>query len=497
MSATQIEQTAVQPAEAFAASTRRRVRRDTREALFRLGVDLTMLAVAAAAASTSTAAASGSSPIGQTWLFVFVAVVLGYLGLRGSYRPRMAVETIDEVLAGVRASLLGGMVVVTGVVLVAGALGDPVPEALAADAFRLTALGVILLGTGRLLVARSAHAARRSGRGLRPTLIVGAGDVGRLTAERLLERPELGLFPVGFLDKEPRDGHPSGLPPVLGASWDFERVVMLHGIEHVLVAFSTAPNQVLLNLVRRCEQLGVSVALVPRLFEKMTRRLTVEHVGGLPFLTTRGSNPKGWQFAVKYALDRIVAAAIVVLLLPLLGAIALAVRISLGSPILFQQTRVGLDGRRFQMLKFRTMKDGLGEADAQWAERVLHGEAAEELESDDRRTRVGRLLRKLSLDELPQLFNVVAGDMSLVGPRPEREAYVRRFETGVRRYSDRHRVKSGMTGWAQINGLRGNTSLTDRVEWDNFYIENWSLGLDLKILLRTVPAVIHSLRDVE
>ena len=494
MSTTQIEQT-VQAAEAFAASRRRRVRRDTREALVRLTVDVAALSCTLIAAAS---AASSSAAVGRSWPLVFFAVALGYLALKGSYRPRMAVEALEEALVGARAALVGGIAVVTGVVAVAGAAGDAVPEALAADAFRVTALAAVFLGTGRLVAARSSQAARRAGRGLRPTLIVGAGNVGRLTAERLLERPELGLVPVGFLDKEPREvERDDDLPPVLGASWDFERVAMQHGIEHVLVAFSTAPSEVLLNLLRRCEQLGITVALVPRLFERMTRRLTVEHVGGLPFLTTRVSNPKGWQFAVKYTLDRVVAAAIILLLLPLLGAIALAVRISLGSPILFQQTRIGLDGRRFQMLKFRTMEDGQGEADALWAARVLHGDLVEELESDDRRTRVGRLLRKLSLDELPQLFNVLVGDMSLVGPRPEREAYVRRFETGVRRYSDRHRVKSGMTGWAQINGLRGNTSLTDRVEWDNYYIENWSLGLDLKILLRTVPAVMRALRHVE
>jgi len=231
---------------------------------------------------------------------------------------------------------------------------------------------------------------------------------------------------------------------------------------------------------------------VPRLFERVTERLTVEHIGGLPLISSHRVDPQGLQFAFKYVVDRIVAAFILLLCLPVLAAAALAVRLSVGSPILFRQPRVGRDGREFDMLKLRTMRGSPeeGEADADWADEQLglhEGEPAAERE--DRTTGVGRFLRALSVDELPQLLNVLKGDMSLVGPRPERTQYVRRFEQFVYRYGDRHRVKSGITGWAQVNGLRGKTSLSDRVEWDNFYIENWSLWLDVKILLMTVWAV--------
>jgi lipopolysaccharide/colanic/teichoic acid biosynthesis glycosyltransferase len=172
----------------------------------------------------------------------------------------------------------------------------------------------------------------------------------------------------------------------------------------------------------------------------------------------------------------------------------------MGRPVLFRQRRVGRDGHAFEMLKFRTMRgtpDAVGEADSHWAALILAGTSVEPNEvvaapkAEDRRTLVGALLRRLSLDELPQLWNVVRGDMSLIGPRPERTAYVEQFERAVYRYPDRHRVKSGLTGWAQVHGLRGETSLEDRIEWDNYYIENWSPMLDLKIVLMTLTVVLR------
>jgi exopolysaccharide biosynthesis polyprenyl glycosylphosphotransferase len=246
---------------------------------------------------------------------------------------------------------------------------------------------------------------------------------------------------------------------------------------------------VLLRLAKRSEELGIEVSFVPRLFEKVPERVSVDHLGGLPIITPRPVNPKGWQFAVKYLFDRVAAGALLVVLAPLLGLTALAVRISMGRPIFFSQKRVGLDGREFRMIKFRTMRgapESSGEADAGWAAGELGSDPAAEMTGEeDRRTPIGRILRACSIDELPQLWNVLRGDMSLVGPRPEREHYARRFEESIYRYAERHRVKSGITGWAQVNGLRGRTSLADRVEWDNYYIENWSLWLDLQILART------------
>jgi exopolysaccharide biosynthesis polyprenyl glycosylphosphotransferase len=290
---------------------------------------------------------------------------------------------------------------------------------------------------------------------------------------------------------------------VLGASWDLEEVVREHGVEQIIICFSKAPNHVLLRLIRRCEELGLAVSTVPRLYELTTNRLTVEHLGGLPLLTAHPTNPRGFQFALKYFADRFVSAVLIVLLSPVLIAAAVATYLSLGRPIFFRQRRVGRDGIEFDMLKFRTMRgvpEERGEADAEWALQQLSGGAPVRVygsEQQELRSPVGKLMRRLSLDELPQLFNVLIGHMSLVGPRPERVQYVRQFESNIYRYGDRHRVKSGITGWAQANGLRGNTSLADRVEWDNYYIENFSLWLDAKILLMTVAAVFTGYKTVE
>jgi len=199
-------------------------------------------------------------------------------------------------------------------------------------------------------------------------------------------------------------------------------------------------------------------------------------------------HPKGWQFAVKHGFDRLGAALLILTFGPLMATIALLVRLSSPGPIIFRQRRVGRDGTVFDLYKFRSMRPPDPEAEGF---RPGEGSAPGGVEGIDRRTWIGRLLRRTSLDELPQFFNVLRGDMSLVGPRPERPEFVELFESDIRRYGDRHRVKSGVTGWAQVHGLRGQTSLSDRVEWDNYYIEHWTLGLDLKILAMTMLEVLR------
>ena len=230
---------------------------------------------------------------------------------------------------------------------------------------------------------------------------------------------------------------------------------------------------------------------MPRLYDSINERATLHYVGGLPLLTLRPTDPRGWQFALKHASDRTVAALALIALSPLLAAIALAVRLSSPGPVLFRQRRVGRDGHVFDVLKFRTMRSDRNAATFVPAE----GSAPGGVEGEDRRTRLGTLLRDSSLDELPQLFNVLRGDMSLVGPRPERPEFVERFAREVARYEDRHRVRSGITGWAQVNGLRGQTSIADRVEWDNYYIQNWSLRLDLRIVALTAVEILRHCAD--
>ncbi len=441
----------------------------------------TVLLAAAGAATQLGSGDAGILRVSPVWIVAYAALVLGMLQLRGMYSWRLRVSVLDDLRGILAVTALASMAVLSLRILLPGDVDDLAPQSL-----RLLAFSAVYLAAGRVAYDWAQLNARRHGELAKPTLIVGAGRVGRLTANRLLEHRELGLVPVGFIDKEPLDE--PGLPvPVLGASWDLEHLIEQHGIEHVVVTFSTAPSEVLLREIERCEQLGVSVSLVPRLFERMTERLTVDHLGGLPLLSAQRVDPKGLQFALKYTVDRIVAGLFLLVLLPLFGLLVLGTLLSVGRPIFFRQPRFGLDGREFEMLKFRSMR-----AAAEQLE-VLDlppDTAPGGVEGDDRRTPFGTLLRKTSLDELPQLLNVLKGDMSLIGPRPERPDFARLFEDNVYRYGDRHRVKSGITGWAQVHGLRGKTSLSDRVEWDNYYIENWSLWLDVKILLMTVWAVL-------
>jgi exopolysaccharide biosynthesis polyprenyl glycosylphosphotransferase len=471
-------------------AARLKLRPDAAWALARFSLDVSLLAAAGlAAALGSRAAGIEAPPVG--WVVLFAVFVLAAFAARGMYRPRLRAELLEDLRGVVAATSLAAMAVLTLRELTTE------PPDLAPQVIRPWAFAMVYIAAGRVALHWSQTQARRNGEALRPTLIVGAGRIGRLTAKRLLEHPELGLRPIGFLDKEPMEAQDgAAVLPVLGASWDLDRIVQEQDIQQVVVAFSTAPDEVLLRLFRRCEELGVSVAFVPRLFEKVTGQLTVDYLGGLPLLVARAPNPRGMQFAVKYAADRALAAALVLLAAPFMIAASLGVLITVGRPIFFRQERVGRDGRKFEMLKFRTMREP--EWDGDEAELELPPDTAPGgVEGPDRRTMFGAFLRRTSIDELPQLINVLRGDMSLIGPRPERPQFVGLFEQSVYRYGERHRVKSGITGWAQVNGLRGKTSLADRVEWDNYYIENWSLWLDFKIALRTAVAVLRSSRQVE
>jgi exopolysaccharide biosynthesis polyprenyl glycosylphosphotransferase len=425
----------------------------------------------------------------------FPVIVITLLASRGFYRERLRLQLLDEMGTIAGATAIASMITITLPVVV-GASTVSLP----AQGVRLWLFSTVYLAASRASIVSSIVASRMSGVSPTPTLIVGAGSVGRVLAKRLIEHREIGLKPIGFLDKDPLqvvDFLQEGASlPVLGASWDLAEVIETHGVEHVLFTFSTAPHDVMLRMIEECARLNVRVTIVPRLFERMPNDTTIDFLGGIPLVSIHQSSPTSVGIRIKYAVDRVVAFTILLLTLPVLAGIALAIRITLGRPIFFRQVRIGRDGRSFEMLKFRTMR--LADSTVDVSDNVVSVDVAPGgVEGDDRRTRLGMFLRRSSLDELPQLFNVLRGQMSLVGPRPERLDYVEVFRDQVYRYDDRHRVKSGITGWAQINGLRGKTSLADRVEWDNWYIENWSAWLDLKILLRTWLAVFRNAKIVE
>src|ERR671931_2594123 len=305
---------------------RRRFRAAGSWAVGAIALDAAMLLAAAGAAELGSRGAGivRTSPV---WLAIYAALVLLLLQLRGLYSWHVRLQTLDDVRAVLTATGLAAMSLLTLRLLLPGGVDD-----LAAQSIRLWAFSAVYLGAGRIALDWAQVKARRQGETAKPTLIVGAGRVVRLTARRLLEHPEFGLQPIGFLDKEPLEE--PGLPvPVLGASWDLERLVEQHGIEQVVITFSTAPSEVLLREIKRCAELGVGVSLVPRLFESVTERLSVEHIGGLPLLSARRPDPKGWHFALKYTADRVVAALILLVAAPVLLLLALGTWISVGRPI--------------------------------------------------------------------------------------------------------------------------------------------------------------------
>ncbi len=452
-------------------------------------VDCALLALAIAAARVG--APDGVWSDGTFVIWLFPPGVVALFALRGLYGRTIETRTIDT--AG---HIMGATSLAAISLIAAAALFDPdaAPAGMVARAWLFAS--VYLIG-GRIVLDVIAGRARAAGAVARPTLIVGAGEVGAEMERRLLEQPELGLRMVGYVDGDPPPAEmvPQRLAPVLGPPSELVRIAQETRAEHVILAFSSVPDRGLVPLVRQCEANRIEVSLVPRMFESLTKRLRYEKIGTLPLVGLRSVDPKGWQFAIKHTLDRLVAALGLLVLLPILAATALAIKLDSRGPVLFRQRRIGRDGRAFDMLKFRSMESGSSEADIDIDDSPFEppsGLAPGGVEGEDRRTALGRFLRRHSLDELPQLVNVLKGDMSLVGPRPERPEFAAMFAETLPRYDDRHRVKSGITGWAQVNGLRGRTSLADRVGWDNYYIQNWSLDLDAKILLLTLAAILRA-----
>lgn len=415
------------------------------------------------------------------------------LYLKGLYRVRMRALILDGVVPLLSAVSVAAMAADTLGLLINGRASDP------ADLVRTWIYALIAIGLGRAMLALAQRRARLTGTIGKPVLIVGAGIVGAQVARRLESHPEYGLVPVGFLDDEPRAVAEVGgrEVPVLGTVEEIDKIVAQEKVGNVIVAFSSVADARLARLIQRSQDLGLHVSVVPRMFDTINNRIAYDPVGGLPLLSFSAVDPKGTQFAVKHAFDRLFAGVLLLLTAPVLGVIALAVRLSSPGPILYRQRRVGRDGRVFDLFKFRSMHvnpvvDG-ADGDVADLSTLLGGDTAPGgVEGPDRRTAVGKFLRRTSLDELPQFFNVLRGEMSVVGPRPERPEFVDLFQQDVVRYEDRHRVKSGITGWAQVNGLRGQTSLAERVEMDNYYIAHWSLGLDLKIILLTALAVVRN-----
>jgi exopolysaccharide biosynthesis polyprenyl glycosylphosphotransferase len=343
------------------------------------------------------------------------------------------------------------------------------------------ASALVLIGLGRVAHHTFRSALYRRGWDESRLLIVGANEAGQTILERIRVSPQLGYRPIGFLDDERAKQTVLGLP-VLGRVDRLGEIVRQHKIAEVIIALPEASHQDLLSVISRCEDGRVNIKIFPDVFQIMAAEVNVGDLNGLPLLTMRDVALRGWRLTAKRIVDVVLSAIVLVFISPLLMLIALIVKLDSRGPALYWQERMGLDARSFPCFKFRSMRpDAEAATGPVWATR-----------DDPRRTRIGSYLRKYSLDELPQFINVFLGHMSLVGPRPERPVFVDQFRQEIPRYMERHQLKAGITGWAAVNGLRGDTSIWERTKYDLYYVEHWSLWFDFKIMILTA---LRFLRD--
>ena len=339
-------------------------------------------------------------------------------------------------------------------------------------------LTIVLVFLGRVLHNAIRFSLRSRGVAADKVLIVGTGEVGQIILHKIRNSPRLGYEVVGFIDGAPAQKAVMDVP-ILGDVDDIPSIIDAHEIDEVIIGLPEASHQEILTVISRCEREKVSIKVFPDVFQIMASEVSIGELGGLPLLTIRDIALRGWKLTLKRAVDLIGSAVGLVVLSPLMMLVSLLVKLDSPGPVFYAQERMGLDARPFWMLKFRSMwEDAEAKTGPVWATK-----------DDPRRTKIGAFIRRFSIDELPQLINVLLGEMSLVGPRPERPVFVEQFRQSIPRYMDRHREKAGITGWAQVNGLRGDTSIAERTKYDLWYTENWSLLLDFKIILRTLIRV--------
>ena len=414
--------------------------------------------------------------------FVAVLTPLAFQ-LQGIYRLRRGRSRVDDFFAVLIGSILA---VVLGVVSTLYVQAYYVSEeAKARGAYEVSqlvwvlflVLNVIFTYASREGVRELLERRWRAGIGLKRVLIAGAGDLGRLVADRILQHRELGYQVIGFVDDRAGGDHIGyrGLP-LLGTLGEVGDISQREKIDHLYVALPLEEHSKLLDLVEITSRECIDIKVVPDLLQFIALRARLEDLDGLPVINVNDVPLQGFNAWVKRVLDILLSAVALAIIAVPLAIIAILVKWTSPGPVFYRQERMGLDGKAFNVYKFRSMYVDAEETTGPvWAR-----------DNDPRATPLGRWLRRFDLDELPQFWNVLRGDMSIVGPRPERPFFVEQFKHRIPQYMLRHKVKAGITGWAQVNGWRGNTSLEKRIEYDLYYIENWSVTLDLKIMWLTV-----------
>jgi Undecaprenyl-phosphate glucose phosphotransferase len=340
-------------------------------------------------------------------------------------------------------------------------------------------LATLLLSGVRVVARLALREARRRGINLRHVLVIGTGEPARMLLKKIRRHPDYGFRVHGLVATDAAEvGRTVYDVPVAGVVADLPRLLASVQPEIIYIALERREWEAEAMALAMLADSTVAVRLVPDLTQAFRLNPSVEDFDGMPVVLVTESPEQGWNAVVKRAFDLACSGAGLLLLSPLLLLVSVLVKLDSPGPVFYAQERVGLNGRRFRMFKFRSMRVDAEAGGPGWT-----------VKDDPRRTRLGTTLRKLSLDELPQLWNVLMGDMSLVGPRPEQPQFVEEFRGSIPRYMLRHHVKSGMTGWAQVNGLRGDTPLEDRIRYDLYYLQNWSLWFDVRILFLTVARV--------
>lgn len=402
-----------------------------------------------------------------------LVVVLVLFQIAGLYRPRLSLSVLDDAPAIAGRALAAG-----ALAMVLGGLKDG--TAGTARLVTCALFGVLAVAT-RSIAYWAIRTARRHGHLQQSAILVGAGKVAGTLAENLVAHPEYGLRPKGMLDDDPLLEPSERAVPLLGGYSDLTNTVLEHSVDAVIVTFGRLREPLVVPMLRACDRLSCEILFVPRFYELHAVTKDTEVLWGVPLVRLRRAPFRTTAWTGKRVSDVVLSAFALVLLAPVLVICAVMSRLETGS-VVFRQTRVGLDGQPFTLLKFCSLRPAQeSEAATNW-----------NIGYDGRLGPMGKILRRTSLDELPQLWNVLRGDMSLVGPRPERPFFVDEFTRRYPWYTARHRVPAGLTGWAQVHGLRGDTSIADRASFDNFYIENWSMWGDVKILLRTAAQVIRA-----
>jgi exopolysaccharide biosynthesis polyprenyl glycosylphosphotransferase len=409
------------------------------------------------------------APLAATWWsYVFVGSVVLLLTATGHYRSRITLNIARE--ARSIAACTAVPLLVLAAVHISGVSSEGLIVAGVSVVAAMLVLRCALYALIRRLRAKGVYGER--------TLIIGAGQIGTTFAATLEEHREYGLRPIGFLD----DVDGADLPlPLFGGVALLRMVLFEERVDRVVVAFGRAREADMVDVLRACEDASVDIHILPRFFElgSAVHATDVDDVWGFPLVRLRRPVRRTFSRAAKRAFDITVAGLGLLLISPLYAVLALAVKLSSPGPVHFRQQRVGQRGETVEILKFRSMRVHT-DSDTEWT-------IAEETV-----TKVGGIMRVLGLDEIPQLWNIVRGQMSLVGPRPERPFFVEQFKAEIPHYDDRHRVPVGLTGLAQVHGLRGDTSIEERARFDNHYIENWSLWRDLTILMQTLFAVVRN-----